>query len=150
MKRLAMVITLAAACSGAGKKTASPGDGSGSGSAIYAKKLTVSWGIQQSDASADVFLQTTDDKGAQVSYPLGTYDGHCKIITPVPDMNAPTGVACVPDAGGATVELDAVLKPDEVVVLKGTTQPGATPDPMAREEVTRIKAPGGAAVSVGA
>jgi hypothetical protein len=37
---------------------------------------------------------------------------------------------------------------DELVVVQMGTMPGATPDPMAREEVTRIKIPTGIAVEI--
>lgn len=139
VKRLAFVlIALAATSCGAGKKTpANAGNGSGS-AAIYAKKMVMSWGIQQHDNAADVFLQTTDETGKQTSYPLGTYQPECKTITPKPEMKAVTAVACT------GVELDAVISGDEIIVVKGDGK-----DPMAREEVTRVKAPGGAAVVVG-
>jgi hypothetical protein len=35
------------------------------------------------------------------------------------------------------------------VILKMKLDGGLAPDPMAREEVTRIKAPGGAAIQIG-
>lgn len=132
MRRLA-VLLLIAACSGKAKKTDTAGPGSGS-QALYAKKTSVSWGI----SGGDVFLQLTDETGKQTSYPLGTYTPECKAITPKPEMKAVTAVACT------GVELDAVISGDEIIVVKGDGT-----DPMAREEVTRVKAPGGAAVVVG-
>ena len=146
MKRLAFFL-IAAACSGGGKKTSTPGAGSGS-AAIYAKKISMSWGIQQHDAAADVFLQTTDETGKQTSYPLGTYQGTCKIITPAPELKAVSTVACNQMATG--IELDAITTDEEIIILKGKTMNGAAPDPMSREEVTRVKAPGGAKVESGA
>jgi len=137
---------IAAACSGAGKKSTSAGGGSGS-QALYAKKMVMSWGIQQGANSADVFLQTTDETGKQTSYPLGTYQGQCKVITPAASLKATTAVACNQVATG--VELDAVVTEDEIIIIKGNTQNGNPPDPMAREEVTRVKAPGGAKVETG-
>src|SRR4051812_17577762 len=79
-------------CSGKSKHTASPGEGSGS--AIYAKRFLVSFGITQQASSAEVFLQSTDETGHQVSHPLGTYDGQCQVIKPAEDMKAVTGVNC--------------------------------------------------------
>lgn len=146
MKRLAFFL-IAAACSGGGKKSPnSAGAGSGS-AAIYAKKIVMSWGIQQHDTSADVFLQTTDETGQQTSYPLGTYQGQCKVITPAPELKATSAVACNQPATG--VELDAVTTDQEIIILKGNTKNGGAPDPMSRDEVTRVKAPGGAKVEAG-
>ena len=152
MLRLATILALLAACGGKGKQDTANG-GSGSGSAIYAKKFAVSWGIEPNGtAKDDVFLQTTDDAGRQTSYPLGTYDGVCKVITPGADMKAVTALACT--SSTATVELDAVVRRDpvhdQVIVLKGTTPQGATPDPMAREQVLSVDMTPGAAVQVGA
>lgn len=145
MKHLAIILVIAA-CSG-GSKKASTTAGTGS-AAVYAKKLSISWGITQGDTSADVFLQTTDETGAQTSYPLGTYQGTCKVITPAPEMKAATAVQCNQPATG--VELDAVTTEDEIIILKANTQNGVAPDPMSREELTRVKAPGGAKIEAGA
>src|SRR5260221_7511005 len=134
MKRLAIVIGLVAACSSGQKKPT----GAGSGSAIYAKKLVLGWGFQNNAGKTDVFLQTTDEKGAQVSYPLGTFDGECKSISPAAEMKAITGVAC------PGIELHAVVQDPDVVILKMRTDSGGTPDPMAREEIPRVQIPGGA------
>jgi len=49
------------------------------------------------------------------------------------------------EAAGGT-ELHAVVNDADIVVLKLKVQVGVTPDPMAREEVTRVKAPPGAAI----
>ena len=66
MKRFAIPLLLAAACSGKVKPASTSGAGSGSARALYAKKLSLGWGIQDHGAtSADVFLQTTDETGAQ-------------------------------------------------------------------------------------
>ena len=148
MVRFAMALVVAAAaCGGKAKDTANAG--SGSGTALYAKKLAVSWGISPNGAAKqDVFLQTTDETGQQQSFPLGTYDGTCQDITPAPEMKAATAVSCA--SNGEGVELDAVVQGEEIIVLRGTTKGGAAPDPMSRVEVTRVKAPGGAAVQVGA
>jgi hypothetical protein len=143
VKRLATILVIAA-CSGGGKKPSTTAD---KGPAIYAKKIVMSWGIQSHDDAADVFLQVTDETGKQTSYPLGTFPGRCKIIMPAPEMKAVSAVACNQAATG--VELDAVTTNEEIIILKANTQNGAAPDPMARQEVTRVKAPGGAAVEAG-
>lgn len=146
MKRFALAIVIAAACSGKSKPPSTTGTGAGSGSAIYAKKLVVSWGISANGVgdAADVFLQTTDETGKQVSHALGNFPGRCNVITPAEDMKAVTGVNCT--QGDKGVELHATVIVDEIVVLKSPVQLGVTPDPMAREEVLRFKAPAGAAV----
>ena len=38
---------------------------------------------------------------------------------------------------------------DEIIVLKMRVDDGVTPDPMAREEVTRVKVPTGIAIETG-
>lgn len=139
-----LVILCVAACSGSKNKQDPATAGSGSGSATYAKKLAVAFGITQKGSAADVFLQTTDETGKQVSYPVGTYEGTCQVIKPAEDMKALSGVNCT--AGNAGVELHAVVDAPDIIVLKLKIELGVTPDPMAREEVTRIKAPAGAAI----
>lgn len=140
MKRLAIVLGLVVACSG-GQKTS--GSGSGSGGAIYAKKISLGWGFQANGNTTDVFLQTTDETGNQVSVPLGNYAGACKAFSPAAEMKALTGAQCT------GVELHAVVQDGTIIILKLKTDQGGTPDPMAREEVTRVKAPGGAAIEAG-
>ena len=142
MKPLVLALVLCAACSGGKKK--SDTTQAGSGSALYAKRLVVSWGIAPKGSSAEVFLQTTDETGKQVSYPVGTFEGTCQLIKPAEDMKALNGVNCT--AGNAGTELHAVVNDADIVVLKLKVQVGVTPDPMAREEVTRVKAPAGAAI----
>jgi hypothetical protein len=66
---------------------------------------------------------------------------------PAPNMNAQIGIACL--ASNKDTELHAVVQRDEVIVLKMKLDGGIAPDPMAREEVKRVKAPGGAAIQVG-
>jgi hypothetical protein len=145
MKRLAIAILLLAACGGKSKSSTTNGSGSGSGSdVIYGKKTVVSWGISPADGKADVFLQTTDETGKQVSHALGNFAGECRVIKPAEDMKAVTGVNCTADGKG--VELHATVVNDEIVVLKMNVQLGVAPDPMAREEVLRFKPPGGSAI----
>jgi hypothetical protein len=139
MKRLVLAILVVAACSGGKKKQDTTA--TGSGSAIYAKRLAVSWGLAPKGTSTEIFLQTTDETGKQTSYPVGTYEGTCQVIKPAEDMKALSGVNCT---GG--MELHAVVNDADIVVLKLKVQVGVTPDPMAREEVTRVKAPAGASI----
>jgi hypothetical protein len=57
-------------------------------------------------------------------------------------MKAITGCSCT------GFELHAVVQGDDVVILKARTDNGP-PDAMAREEVGRVKTPGGAAIEAG-
>jgi hypothetical protein len=141
VKALVLAILCAAACSGGKNKQDST---AGTGSAVLAKKIAVSWGITPKGASSEVFLQTTDETGKQVSHLVGTYPGTCQVIKPAEDMKALTGVNCTD--GSAGVELHAVITAPDIIVLKLRVEIGVTPDPMAREEVTRVRAPAGAAI----
>jgi hypothetical protein len=155
MARLVIALALVAACSGAARNgTGQSPDhkdlaGSGEAAAPGAKRFAVSWGIEQHGSAADVFLATTDETGKQVSHPLGTYQGVCSVITPAPEMNAVTGVGCRDGATGT--ELHAIIEHgEEIVIVKLHVDEGVKLDPMAREEVTRIKVPLGAKVQIGA
>jgi hypothetical protein len=147
MKRFAIAILFAAACSGKNKADTTTPEPDPDRAKIYAKKIIVSFGIAARGSAADVFLQLTDETGKQTSYPLGNYDGPCETITPAPEMRAVTGVRCKP--GGVGTELHAVIYGSEIVVLRLRTDEGVTPDPMAREEIQRLRAPGGAAIEAG-
>jgi len=159
MARLVIALALVAACSGGARNATGPHEpdrkgptaGSGEVAAPGARKLAVSWGIEQHGSAADVFLATTDETGKQVSHPLGTYQGVCAVITPAKEMNAVTGVGCRDGATGT--ELHAIVErghEQEIIVVKLRVDEGIKQDPMAREEVTRIKVPLGAKVQIGA
>lgn len=146
MMRLAILFVVVAACSGKSKPGPTTG-GTGSGSAYLAKMVHVTWGITQQASGAEVFLQTTDETGRQVSHPLGSFEGQCSVITPAADMKAVSGVSC--KTGGISMELHAVVREPDIIVLKLRVDEGITPDPMAREEVTRVRIPTGAGVDAG-
>ncbi|HVZ23895.1 MAG TPA: hypothetical protein VG871_22635 [Vicinamibacterales bacterium] len=141
MKSLAFLVALAAC---GAPQTAPAGDGSGT--ALYAKKVLVEWAMHASDDGkrTDVFLQTNDDQGQQVSYPVGSYEGECRQFHPAPEMGAVSGVAC--SVGPNIVELHAVIRDEDVIVLRMRSDPAHPPDPMAREEVTRVKIPRGTGI----
>jgi hypothetical protein len=139
-----VVCALIAACP-AGKPSGPAGSGS-SVSALQPKKMLLSWGITPQGELADIYLAVTDETGKQVSHQIGRYKGKCDRITPAREMNALTGVACV--TGGGGTELHAVRRADEIVVVVMGTTPGVAPDPMAREEVSRVAVPTGVAVEV--
>jgi len=146
MTRLAIVLlacAVTAACPAPPKSGVATGAG---GPAIPAKRLLLSWGISPDGELADIFLATTDETGKQVSHQIGRYKGTCARFTPAKEMNALTGVACV--TGGGGTELHAVHRGGEIVIVQMGTTPGVAPDPMAREEVTRVQVPAGVAVEV--
>jgi hypothetical protein len=135
-----VALAFVVACSGKGKH----GTTTGSGDPLLVKKVTVSWGFQIEGDATVVFLATTDETGKQVSNPVGRYKGKCEKITPAKEMGALTGVGCT--SGNAGTELHAVVQSNQIVVMQMATTQGATPDPMAREEVTRVGVPLGAAI----
>jgi hypothetical protein len=135
---IAAIAVLGLGCSGKGKQAATTGE------PIPAKRVVVSWGFQPEGEMTDIFLATTDETGKQVSHPLGRYKGTCEKITPAKEMTALTGAACT--TGGGGTELHAVVQGDDIIIMQMGTSAGATPDPMAREEVKRIGFPLGAAV----
>jgi hypothetical protein len=142
--RLLLTLALVAAC-GAKAKT---GSTTGAGDPpIMPKKVALSWGIEKHGEMADLFLATTDETGKQISHPLGRYKGDCSVITPPKEMNAISGLAC--RTGGTGTELHAVVEQGEdIVVLQLGIDQGVTPDPMARQEIKRVKVPGGAKIEV--
>lgn len=148
MKRLALAIVVIAACSGSKEKQGGTTAGSGSGSqVVYAKRLSVVFGISQKEGSAELFLQTTDETGKQVSYPVGTFQGTCQPVKPADDMKALVAVDCMTGTSGT--EIQAAVSGGDIVVLKLAVTTGIASDPMAREEVTRVKAPAGASIEPG-
>lgn len=145
--RIALAFVLVAACSGKSKQDPQSGSQGGDSGPVLAKKLVLSWGVQQHAETADVFLQITDETGRQVSHPLGVFGGQCAVFTPGEDMHAVSGVSC--KDGPTGTELHAVVRDANIIVLRLRVDEGVTPDPMAREEVTRVKAPPGAAIETG-
>lgn len=139
------VVGLATLAACPSKKGATTGTGSGSDTgAVLVKKISLAWGIQQGATSAEIFLQTTDETGKQVSHPIGTFKGTCSAVTPAEAMRAILALQCKDGATG--IELDAVVQIPSVIVLKARIDDGVTPDPMAREELTRIPVPTGASI----
>ncbi len=140
MIALAFGLALVAACSGKGKKTTTNGDNH-----MLAKKVSLAWGFQVEGDQTDVFLAATDETGKQVSHPVGKFPGACSKITTPKEMTALIAVGC--KVGGTGIELHAVVQDNQIVIMKMTATPdGATPDPMAREEVARVGVPLGAAI----
>lgn len=153
MMRVALALSVAvlvAACPGKSKQDTTPAAGSGDTAppgTFIAKKVNLTWGIEAQGDSANIYLQVTDETGKQVSHPAGTYAGQCAASTPAPEMNAVIAVQCKDGATGT--ELHAVFQDTDIIVLKMRIDDGVAPDPMAREEVMRVKAPPGASVNAG-
>ena len=145
---LAILSCLVLGLSACPAKPASTTPGGGSaGPAVLAKKVALSWGITPAGDSSDVYLALTDETGAVASHPIGRYRGTCAVAAPSAGMSALTAVKCT--YGGTGTELHAVLQGgDTIIVLSLVVDEGVAPDPMARQEVTRIKIPLGAAVEV--
>lgn len=142
MRSLLLVLALVA-CSGK-NDTTTPDP---TGTPVKARKLSISWGIQQQGEMADVYLATTDETGGQQSHSIGRYKGICSAFTPSAAMNAKTGVICA-NEGGSGTELHAVLRESEIIVLQVGFEADIPADPMAREQVTSIPIPLGVAVDV--
>jgi hypothetical protein len=148
MHRLAILLALSGACHKTKPTTATAGSGSGSGSgtstAPFAKRMAMSWGISQQPNSADIFLATTDERGAQVSHPLGTFPGTCSATKAAAEMQALIALTCKDGATG--IELHVIDRRDRVLVLKMRIDDGIKPDPMAREQIAEIEIPLGAKI----
>jgi hypothetical protein len=133
---------LACACPSKKKEPTTVATGSGTGLTHLVKKTVISWGFSPSGANTDVFLATTDETGAQVSHPVGSFPGTCQTITAAKEMNAIIAAKCATE-GMAGSEIHAVKQNNEIIVLKMSA---ATADPMAREEVKRVAITLGAAI----
>lgn len=147
MTRLVIALALSAVI-GCGGKAKQPTTTGTEPPPIRAQKTLVSWGITPEGEMTDLFLALTDETGKVVSHSLGRWKGSCAVSTPAPEMNALTGVVC--RTGGTGTELHAVRQGgDQIVVLYMRFDEGIAGDPMAREEVKRIKVPLGAAIEAG-
>lgn len=129
-------------CPGKKKDPTTIATGSGTGLTHLVKKTVVSWGFSPSGGTTEVFLATTDETGAQVSHPVGSFPGTCEKLTAAKEMNAIIAAKCAPE-GMAGVEIHAVKQNSEIIILKMSA---ATADPMAREEVKRVAITLGAAI----
>jgi len=148
MTRLAIALALfgLAACPGPKKPTTTTDQGTGE--PVLAKKLSIAWGITQQGEMADLFLQVTDETGKQVSHELGRWKGTCAPDKAQDNMKAMIALSC--RTGGTGTQLQAIQQGgDEIVIMKLGIDEGVMPDPMAREEVKRIKVPLGVAIEAG-
>src|SRR5262245_34148461 len=110
---LALVFT---ACSGGKKK-----DDTTPTADRPAKRAILSWGHTAKPPNADVpqhdaFLEFTEETGKMVSYPVGTYDGACTVVGPIPSFQAITAINCVHNQVG--FQLHASAAGSQIVVSK--------------------------------
>lgn len=132
----ALVSLALAACSGGKKKDdTTPVDDR------PPKKAVLSWGTTDKPPKGDVpqldlFLEVTEETGKMVSYPVGTFDGACTVIGPIPAFQAITAINCVHNQVG--FQLHASAAGAQIVVSKLPYREGAQPDPFTRQEVTTI------------
>ncbi len=137
----AVLIGALAACGSSSKGAATPGDGE----EIIIKKAQLGWGIKAVGDGAEVYLAITDEMGRATSHPLGRYDGECSVIPGGrPSTGAITAVLC--KRGEVGVELDAIVRPGVIIVLKMGYAAGAEPDPLSGEEIEHIQVPMGAKI----
>jgi hypothetical protein len=146
-----VLLASALVIAGCGKKgsTTPKSDGSGSGTDsgnTRARRMTLSWGLSPGDGGqTEVYLAATDERGGQVSHPMGTYPGTCQPVTPTPQ--AMLSVICKNGATG--IEIDVLQRPDRVIVTKLRVDDGVAVDYSNREPFTEVMAPGGALIEAG-
>ncbi len=136
------VLVVVCGCPSKNKDAKTIATGSGTGLTHLVKKTVVSWGFSPGGGNTEVFLATTDETGAQVSHPVGSFPGTCSTFTAAKEMNAIIAAKCATE-GMAGVEIHAVKQNNEIIVLKMSA---ATADSMAREEVKRVAITLGASI----
>lgn len=132
------------ACGGkapAGGTAPAPGAGS---TPIYIKKVAVGWSFKKAETQTEVYATLTDETGASKSYPAGRYDGECQVTAPRPTAKALTVATC--GSNGTGVELHAVARAPELILLKFAVAPGSAFDPMAGLRIDSIPIPADAKI----
>ena len=116
-----------------------------------ARRVTFSFGLTQQADKAEVFLQSTDERGSTTSHSLGMQPGTCVVGAAAPEMNAILQVTCKTGATGTQLQL--VVSPahdGRLLVMKLRADDGVKLDPMARTQVDEAPIPLGAAVDAAA
>jgi hypothetical protein len=121
-----------------------PAAGGGDVQAVLVKKIAIGWQAIRAGAHSDVILTVTDETGAATTHAIGSYPGECATLGPRPDFDAISAIRC--KQGGTGIELQAVARNGEVIIMRLAADEGVPQDPMAREEVTRVAAPAGAKI----
>lgn len=115
------------------------------------KRTILSWGQTNQPPKAEVpqievFLQVTEETGKTVSYPVGTYEGACTVVGPLPAFQALTAITCMHNGKGW--QLHASATGAAIVVSKLPYTDGQQLDPFTRQEVTSIPVAVGSKVEV--
>lgn len=92
----------------------------------------------------DVFLAVTDERGHTSSHPLGNFEGDCRTVPANRENQSIAAMQCWQTGRGFLLE--AIADRGEVLVVSLPLAEGIPPDPMAREEVTRVRVEPGAAI----
>ncbi len=151
MKRLALLLLLAAACGGK-TKGAEPTESTGDPAEVddgVVRQVILSFGTESvGGPDADppktkVWLSVTDETGAAKSYPVGEVDASCSAETGG-DMSAFGTLRCWHAGGGAT--FITVVRGQELIVLRQWTDEGME-EPADYEEQTRVIAAEGAKIT---
>ena len=139
------VATAVIALAACGHKKPEGGKTSDAGPPPLIKSVAVSFESQQAGDVSHVFLPVMDETGHVTSYPVGDVPGTCASIPP--DGADLVTLECKSNAG--TVRLHAIKQGQDVVVLRETIAPGASPDPMNRDELQRYSMPVDAKIEAG-
>jgi hypothetical protein len=151
MKRLALVLLVAAACGGKGKgaqSTESTGDPVDVDDGVV-KQVVLSFGTEvvggpEADPpKTKVWLSVTDETGAAKSFPVGEVDASCSAETGG-DMSAYGTLRCWYAGGGANFIV--VERNGELIVLRQWTDEGLE-EPTDYEELERVTVTAGAKIT---
>jgi hypothetical protein len=146
MKRAALValaVVIAAACPNKSKKDPDKPDEP----ARPPKRAQLGWSTESvSGGNNRVFLAVTDETGSRIVYPIEQqFPGQCTDVGPIDQYKAIIAMTCAQDGTG--FQLHAVaMGGDHVVVMRMRVAANQEPDPMARDEILRVKVPLGAKI----
>ena len=138
MKRLALVLLVAAACGGKNKgaqQTESTGDPAELDDGVV-KQVILSFGTEtqgEDPPKTKIWLSVTDETGAAKSYPVGEVDAACSAETGG-EMSAFGTLRCWHAGGGANFIV--VERNGELIVLRQWTDEGMEEPPIDYEEQT--------------
>jgi hypothetical protein len=144
MKRaalIAVVVAIAAACPSKDKKEPDKPDDR------PARRAMLAWSTEPAGSTATkVYLSITDETGSSIVYPIDqTFPGTCTDVGPIEMYKAIIALTCLDDESGHQLHAVA-MGGDAVVVMRMPVAAGQEPDPMARDEILRVKVPLGAKI----
>jgi len=135
---IAIALLATVGCKKSGGTTTPDGDGDGG---ARAKRVTLAWGLQHAGGSAEVYLQATDERGHQISHPLGKFEGACNELVPVPPTMGSSLLAVACKSGPTGWQLDVIPRNGLLIVMKLRIDDGVQPDPMNAEQLAEISVP---------